>query len=126
MNKQTIKDMLGWGFLLWLIGYALGIILFTIIPTSLIGLIITPIGIGITLWVLFKKIISDSVKYFAFLSIAWTLIAIVCDYFFLVKIFNPSDGYYKFDVYLYYALTFTLPLIVGYYKTKFKKDMRAT
>lgn len=118
MDKQTLKDTLGWGFLLWLIGYALGIMLFAVVPISMIGWIITPIGIIITLWVLFKKIKSNSLKYYALLAVVWTIIAIVFDYFFLVKMFNPADGYYKLDVYLYYALTFTLPLIVGWYKTK--------
>lgn len=113
MNRQLLKDALGWGFLLWLIGYALGILLFTIVPISMIGWIITPIGIIITLWVLFKKIKGTSLKYYLALSLVWTLIAIVFDYFFLVKAFNPADGYYKFDVYLYYSLTFVLPLIVG-------------
>ena len=44
------------------------------------------------------------------------LIAIVCDYFFLVKVFNAADGYYKLDVYLYYTLTFALPLFTGWKK----------
>ncbi len=26
-NKQMLKDSLGWGFILWIIGYVLGIIL---------------------------------------------------------------------------------------------------
>ena len=118
MGKQIFIDLFGWGFLLWLIGYGLGILLFTIVPLSLIGWIITPIGTVITLFVLFKKIKSKSLQYYLLLSISWTLIAIVCDYFFLVKAFKPADGYYKFDVYLYYALTFTLPLIVGWRKSK--------
>lgn len=118
MGKQTLKDTLGWGFLLWLIGYALGMMLFIVVPPSMIGWVIMPIGIIITLWVLFKKIESDSLKYYALLAIVWTLIAVVFDYFFLVKAFNPADGYYKLDVYLYYSLTFALPLLVGWYKTK--------
>jgi hypothetical protein len=44
------------------------------------------------------------------LAIVWTLIAIVFDYLFIVKALNPADGYYKLDVFLYYALTFILPL----------------
>ena len=36
--------------------------------------------------------------------------AIVLDYLLIVKALNPADGYYKLDVYLYYALTFILPL----------------
>lgn len=114
MNKQLLKDSVGWGFLLWLIGYALGMMLFSIVPVSMIGLIIMPIGTIITIWVLLKKVGSGTFGYYVILAIVWTLIAIVFDYLFLVKAFNPADGYYKPDVYLYYSLTFALPLIVGW------------
>lgn len=113
MTKQFAKDAIGWGSLLWFIGYVLGILLFFVVPPSMIGWVITPIGTVITLWVLLKKIKSNSFSYYVLLAIVWTLIAITFDYFFLVKLFKPEDGYYKLDVYVYYALTFTLPLIVG-------------
>jgi len=112
-DKQSFKDGIGWGIGLWLIGYILGIVLFFVVPPSILGWVIMPIGIIITLWVLFKKISSNSLKYYLLLSISWTLIAIIFDYFFLVKIFKPLDSYYKLDVYLYYVITFILPLIVG-------------
>lgn len=86
----------------------------------MIGFVIMPIGIVVTLWVLLKKIKSKSFKYYLLLSVFWTLIAIVCDYFFLVKFLKPEDGYYKLDVYLYYVLTFLLPLFVGLRKSKIK------
>lgn len=114
MNRQLLKDALGWGVLLWLIGYALGIILFAFVPISVIGWIIAPVGTVITLWVLFKKIKARNFGYYLSLAVAWVLIAVVFDYFFLVKAFKPADGYYKLDVYLYYALTFLLPLFVGW------------
>jgi hypothetical protein len=116
INKQLFKDAYGWGIMLWLIGYILGIVFFPIVPVSLIGWVITPIGIMITLWVLYKKIKSVSFQYYLKLAVIWTLIAIIFDYFFLVKVFNPADGYYKLDVYLYYVITFILPLIVGWRK----------
>lgn len=118
MSKQFYKDALGWGFILWLIGYILGIILFAVIPPSMIGWVITPIGIAITLWVLIKKINGDSLKYYFLIGLVWALIAVIFDYFFLVKLFKPADGYYKLDVYLYYIITFLLPIIVGWRKTK--------
>ena len=121
MNRQFYKDALGWGFILWLIGYALGIILFSGVPLSMIGWIILPIGTAITLWVLFRKVTSEAFQYYLFLAVAWTLIAVVFDYFFLVKLFKPTDGYYKLDVYLYYILTFVLPLIVGWRKQTNRK-----
>ena len=117
MTKQFLKDAFLWGFILWLIGYVLGIVLFAIIPPSLIGWVIMPIGTAITLWILFKKIKGDGFRYYLLLVISWTLVAMVFDYFFLVKVFKPEDGYYKLDVYLYYILTFTLPLLVGWRKS---------
>jgi hypothetical protein len=116
MSRQLLKDAFGWGFLLWFIGYILGIILFMIVQPSLLGWTIMPIGIVITLWVLFKKIKSVNLRYYLLLAIVWMLVAIVLDYFFLVKVFKPADGYYKLDVYLYYVLTFVLPLVVGWRK----------
>lgn len=116
MNRQLLKDALGWGSLLWLIGYILGIIFFVIALPSLVGWIIMPIGILITLWVLFKKVKGNSLEYYLVLAFVWTVVAVVFDYFFLVKVFKPAGGYYKLDVYLYYALTFVLPLFAGWRK----------
>ncbi len=117
MTKQFLKDSLGWGFILWLIGYGLGMILFSLVPPQMIGWIIMPIGIIITLWVLLKRIKAQSFTYYAGLAVIWALLAIVFDYLFIVKAFKPADGYYKLDIYLYYALTFALPFITGCYKT---------
>ena len=75
-----------------------------------------PVGIVLTLWVLLKKVKGNSLKYYLLLAVIWTLIAIVFDYFFLVLVFKPADGYYKLDVYVYYALTFILPLTIGWIK----------
>lgn len=122
MKKQLLKTACTWGFILWLIGYLLGIVLFMAVPPSLLGWIIMPIGIAITMWVLVKKFMNISTKEYILLAIVWTLIAIICDYFFLVKIFKPADGYYKLDVCIYYAMTFTLPLIVGWRKNQIKRS----
>lgn len=116
MNKQLLKDALGWGFALWLSCYILGFIFFAIIPQFLIGWVIMPIGIVITLRVLFEKVDGDTFHYYCFTAFAWTIIAVVLDYLCIVQLLHPADGYYKLDVYLYYALTFVLPLIIGWYK----------
>lgn len=121
MSRNFLKDALGWGFLLWLTGYVLGIILFMLVPPPMVGWIIMPIGILLTLWVLFKKVKGDSFGYYLLLALSWTLIAIVFDYFLLVKVFKPVDGYYKLDVYLYYVLTFALPIFVGWRKKAIQK-----
>lgn len=115
-NNHLIKDALIWGVLLWLFGYVLGIILFMMLPTSLIGWVITPIASAVTIWVLLRKVKSSSLQYYLIVGIAWTAIAIILDYIFIVKALKPADGYYKPDVYIYYTLTFLLPLIVGWSK----------
>jgi hypothetical protein len=116
VNKNFYIDAFGWGFVLWLIGYLLGMILFFVVPLDMIGWVILPIGIIITLWILFKRIKGDSLNYYLYLAIAWTLTAIVFDYLFIIKTLN-ADGYYKLDVYLYYALIFILPL-AAYWRKK--------
>ncbi|HET7764067.1 MAG TPA: hypothetical protein VFK92_03170 [Burkholderiales bacterium] len=117
MNRQFLKDALGWGFVLWLVGYALGIMLFTLVPASLIGWIIMPIGTAITIWVAFKKLNGNSLPYYGLVALVWLLIAVVGDYLLIVKAFEPEDGYYKADVYLYYALTLVIPLCAGWRRT---------
>lgn len=122
MSKNFWGRTLGWGLLIWVIGYVLGIIFVMMkIPTSVVGWVIMPIGIIITAWILVKKIRFDSFSDYLYLAIIWTIIAVVLDYFLLVKLFKPTDGYYKIDVYLYYIFTFVLPLIVGYFKKQTNK-----
>jgi hypothetical protein len=121
-DKQILKDGFGWGFLLWLAGYILGIVLFMVVPASLIGWVIMPVGVALTLWVLLKKIKHSTFGYYGELAVIWTIIAVFADYFFLVRIFKPADGYYKPDVYIYYSLTCLLPILVGWSKTRHGKS----
>jgi len=125
METKFLKDSLGWGVVLWLIGYVLGIVLFMAVPANMIGWVIMPIGILITLWVSLRlrsgQVIGaqgQDMVYYLKVAVVWTAIAIVFDYFFLVLLFKPAGGYYKLDVYFYYVTTFVLPLLVGYFKTK--------
>ena len=122
MSKQLLNDSLGWGFVLWLIGYILGVFLVFVAPPSLIGWMIMPVGIIITLWILLRRVKANSLQYYAILALAWAAIAVVFDYLFIVKAFSPADGYYKLDVYLYYTLTFITPLVVGGWKTSRPKE----
>lgn len=113
MAQRGIKQAVGWGCALWLFGYILGILLYPVVPLTYLGWVISPIGILATLWVLWKKVPLGSWRQALMVGTLWTIIAIVCDYVFLVLLFKPADGYYKLDVYFYYASTFFLPLIVG-------------
>ena len=117
MNKQFAKDALGWGLVLWLIGYALGMVLFALVPANLIGWVIMPIGTAITLWVAFEKVRGDTLGYYGRVALVWLLIAVLGDYLFIVKALKPADGYYKPDVYVYYALTLAVPLFAGWRKS---------
>lgn len=111
--KTFLKDTLGWGFILWLFGYILGFALFFVVPTSVLGWVIMPFGIAFTLWILYKNVSIDFLSQRIALSFVWTAIAVILDYLFIVLVLHPADGYYKLDVYVYYALTFILPFVVG-------------
>lgn len=120
-NKgKILLNTVFWGITLWLIGYILGFVFFAIVPKEQIGWYVMPLGVIITLWVLAKKIKRDELMCYFGLGLIWTLLAIILDYVFLVKLLNASD-YYKFDIYLYYILTFIMPLGFGIYRFKFKK-----
>jgi len=106
-----------WGFMLWLFGYILGIIFFAFVPKDMIGWFVSPLGIIFMLWVLLKKIKREEFMCYFGLGLIWVAMAVVLDYVFLVKLFKSAD-YYKLDVYLYYTLTFILPIAVGWFKFK--------
>jgi len=95
-------------------------VLFFIVPPTQIGFFVSPIGIAITLFVLFKKINSTDLKSYLIIAIAWTAIAVILDYVLLVKLFQPPDGYYKLDIYFYYASNLILPPVAGWIKTSHK------
>jgi len=75
--------------------------------------VVCRLAAALTCLVLWKWVRVDSMRDSLLLGVAWSAIAIACDYVFLVKLLNPPDGYYKFDVYLYYLLLFALPLRPG-------------
>ena len=106
--------------ILWVLGYVLGIDLFALGPKEQIGFYITPFGIAFTLWVLWKKIKREELMCYFGLGFIWTIMAVVLDYIFNVKLFHLAD-YYKPDVYLYYVLTLILPVAFGWYRFKAKK-----
>jgi hypothetical protein len=106
-----------WGFGLWLFGYILGFIFFAIAPLHLIGWLITPIGVAATVYVLWHWLPLPTPRDAIITGVVWAIMAIVLDYIFIVKLLAPPDGYYKLDVWAYYALTLALPLLVWSYKS---------
>ena len=113
MQRFVIRDCIGWGVLLWLIGYAFGIVLFPLVPPAMLGWYIMPIGLLVTAFVLWKWVRVEAWSRAVLLGIIWCAIAVVLDYVFIVKMLKPADGYYKLDVYLYYASAFLLPVIAA-------------
>lgn len=104
-----------WGFILWLFGYILGFIFFALVPKNIIGWYIMPFGIIAMLWVLLKKIKREQQMCYFGLGLIWTIMAVILDYLFIVKLLKATD-YYKLDVYIYYILTFSISIVIGWYK----------
>ena len=115
---KNIFNILKWGILLWLFGYLLGFILFFIVPPSILGWLIMPFGLLATFYVCLKKTELQSLNNSIFTGLVWLIIAILFDYLFIVKLLSPSDGYYKLDVYIYYASTLFVPIIAFLWKGK--------
>jgi hypothetical protein len=94
---------------------------FAFLPKDLIGWYIMPLGIIATLWVLIKKIKRPQFTCYIALGVIWTIMAVVLDYFLLVKLLSASN-YYKIDIFIYYILTLLLPIIVG--MTRFQRGRK--
>jgi hypothetical protein len=116
MRKLLVNESLGWGTAVWCFGYVLGIALFFVLPVALIGWTILPVGLAFAIWVSMTRVDEDRFASYAVVALVWTAIAVVGDYIFIVKAIKPADGYYKLDVFIYYALTFLVPCVVGWWK----------
>ncbi len=117
-RRMLIMDGFGWGFGLWLFGYLLGVALFFVVPVALIGWVITPVAVLVTAWVLLTRVRVVSIRAQAVVGLVWAMIAVVLDYVFIVRLMAPADGYYRPDVYLYYALTLAMPPAIGWWKRR--------
>lgn len=115
-TSEKIKNMLFWGFILWFVGYLAGVVLFFLLPKEFIGWIITPFATILTIWVLVKKVKRPELMCYFGTGLFWTIMAVGLDYLFIITLLKTGNSYYKSDVFLYYFLTFTLPIAVGYWK----------
>ena len=119
--QQWIKDTAGLGTVFWMIGYLASLVLFFSPFAESMGWILlivcTPVTFIITWWWFRSR--SLPLSSYIRVGIAWTAIAIVFDYLFIVLLFNAI--YYGADVFIYYALTFLIPVIVGYCLTHLEK-----
>lgn len=121
--KQWIKDTAGLGVPLWLIGYLASLVLFFSPYAGIMGWILlavfTPVTIAVTWW-WFRQRERLPLQYYACVGVAWTLIAVVLDYLFIVLMFQAT--YYESDVFVYYALTFLIPVGVGLYLNQARSE----
>ena len=115
MNKQFLKHGVLWGFLVWLFGFAVSMVFFMFVPVQMIGWFITPLWVLFVLWVLLKMIPRGLLSQYVQIGAVWLAVALVLDYLVIITLFD-AEGYYKFDVYLYYALTFLFPVFIGLWK----------
>lgn len=99
-----------WGLGLWFVGYILGFVFYPFVSAGSIGWCVTPLGVLITSFVLWRYVKESNLYRAAVIGLVWTAIAIMFDYLGIVLVLHPADGYYKPDVYLYYALTFLMPI----------------
>jgi hypothetical protein len=117
--KQSIKDIAVLGTALWLIGYLASLVLFFTPYAGVMGWILiavfTPVTIVIVLW-WFRKRERLPLQYYAGVGVAWVLIAIALDYLFIVQLFHAN--YYGTDVFVYYAVTYLIPVGVGLFLSR--------
>lgn len=112
--QLNLRDTLGLGLAFWLIGYLLSLVLFFVLPPGIMGwvlfVVLTPVMI-VVCWRWFRG--RDlPLTAFVVVAITWTVIALVGDYLFIVRLFQAVN-YYQADVFVYYAVTFLVPVVVG-------------
>jgi hypothetical protein len=113
--EQLLRDTLGTGILLWLAGYLASMaVYFSPLPYNLWGRVVLVLYIPFVVWVTAWYFAGRSLpfRYYAAVGIAWSLAAVMLDYPFIVLRFG-AYGYYTPDVYLYYAIMFLIPVMVG-------------
>lgn len=113
-KRQMLVDSLGLGLALWLAGYLSSLALFFVLPKGLLGWVLFAVFTPVTIYVAYLRFRRRglSLGYLLFVAATWTAIAVLFDYLFIVQLFKSQD-YYAADVFLYYAVTFLIPLAIG-------------
>jgi hypothetical protein len=112
--KSRMIDIFVFGILLWLMGFIGSLILFPFVSSDMLGWILCIIFTPITLIIAYFRFRNRNLKLYCYFmtGVFWVLIAATLDYFFIVKLFNATN-YYKLDVYIYYIITFLVPIVIG-------------
>ena len=123
MDKKFIRtkliDIFVFGILIWFIGYVASIVLYPFIPSNLLGWILCIIFTPITFLIAYFRFKErkQPMKCYIGVAVFWTVIAVIFDYLFIVRLFHAVD-YYKADVFVYYSVTFLIPIIIGLSKKR--------
>jgi len=113
--EQLLRDTLGMGFLLWLAGYLASMaVYFSPLSYAVWGRVVLAVYIPLAAYAAWWYFTGRdlSLLYYAGVGFAWSVIAIVLDYPFIVLRFGAWE-YYTPDVYLYYAVMFLIPVCTG-------------
>lgn len=118
--EQVLRDTVYAGTLLWLAGYLASMaVYFSGFDYDFWGrvvlLLYIPCAFVFAFWFFTGRDLTP--RYFAGVGVAWSLIAIVLDYPFIVLRFGAYQ-YYTPDVYLYYAAMFLIPVTAGLYRKR--------
>ena len=87
--KRLALDGLLWGFLLWLLGFAVGMLAFLFVATRWIGLVVLPILLPVTVWVAWRRLRghADPWGYPVAVGAIWCALAVGLDWVVLVRRF---------------------------------------
>lgn len=120
--KKRRVDVFVFGILLWVMGFVGSLILYPFVSLDIMGWILFAIFTPVTILISYFRFRKRDMKFFYYLmtGVFWMLIAIVLDYIFIVKLLSSVD-YYKLDVFVYYIVTFLIPVGIGLIKNKKKK-----
>lgn len=124
--EQLLRDTVYAGILLWAAGYLASMAVYFSLPDysfwgKVVLLVYIPCAFGFACWYFSRR--TPPLRYFAGVGAAWSLIAIVLDFPFIVLRFGAWQ-YYGPDVYLYYAAMVVIPVVAGLYvrKTSTRQD----
>ena len=111
--QTLLKDTVVLGVLLWLLGYIASLLLFVSPFAGIMGWILIAVFTPVSVIIVWRWFTGRDLPlaYYAGLGIAWTVIAVVFDYLFIVLLFSAT--YYGLDVFVYYAITFLIPVCIG-------------
>jgi hypothetical protein len=118
--EELLRDTVYAGTALWLAGYLASMaVYFSGLNYAIWGkvllLLYIPCAFVFAFWYFTGRDLT--LRYYAGVGVAWSVIAVALDYPFIVLRFGAYQ-YYTPDVYLYYAAMFLIPVVAGVYRKK--------